>query len=187
MNCGVCPFDRNYTVFTYNQAVEEFEKYQPEMSDTVTVDKKLFIELQALVKEMKTQETDCQAFPRFWSPRSSKWVVSTDDGDDSEPRVYEHGELYTFDEYREYKEVTDEKLPDEMIICNEYCQHYEIVYERLQKFCEQNHSFFKSDVEGFIKFNSHHLGEDPHTYGNSVWRMPRMERLMNLIMEIGVE
>lgn len=49
---------------------------------------------------------------------------------------------------------------------------------------DNNPSFFFSDVKDYINYNKHHLGRNPHTFGNPVWRMPKMARLMEIIYRL---
>jgi hypothetical protein len=48
-------------------------------------------------------------------------------------------------------------------------------------------SLFRSDVQGFVKHNTHHLGRNPHTYARTIWRMPKMESLVEAVMRLNKE
>lgn len=157
--------------------------------------------LMELSKELQLQENDYQAFPYYWEARSDKMVKSLN-GEGEFFRIYLDGEVhdldyfyedeeiwanylkeeYERDEYREYDELNDEESFKEYVL-NNIKGTDEIWYEREQQ-CKANPSLFKSDVKNFIEYNSHHLGENPHTYANSIWRMPKMEALVKAIYRL---
>lgn len=153
--------------------------------------------LMELTKELQLQDNISQAFPYFWSPRSTKKTIGTDD---DTPLVYDDCETSTLEEYAEdHEDVFIEFLKEnELDEDSEYDDGLEwewqsfiesygdlrIVYERDEHVIEANHSLFHSDVKQFIECNSHHLGEKPHTYANSIWRMPKMQKLVGIIYRI---
>ena len=49
---------------------------------------------------------------------------------------------------------------------------------------DHNPSLYLSDVHGFIETNQHHLGRNPHTYAQTVWRMPKMISLIKAIYRL---
>jgi len=167
---------------------------------TITLSDSSFEALKALLTEMNTQESDCQAAPRFWVPRSTRETVGNDDDravliidgatgdmqsiaeDYSETweqfcigkSIFDHIDAYDFDE--------DPHDWKEYIIENIDGAHTAFVRDTLVQ--EMNPSFFKSDVQEFIEFNKHRLGENPHTYANSIFRMNKMAQLMNIMGEM---
>jgi hypothetical protein len=155
--------------------------------------------LMELTKELQTQENDSQAFPYFWSPRSTKSTIGTDD---DTPMVYDsyRAEIYTLEGFAEGNDEEFAKFlneieeppgtlysdinEDDWRLYLEDLPDLRIVYSGDEEVSEANHSLFKSDVKHFIKYNSHHLGGRPHTYANSVWRMPKMEQLVSIIYRL---
>jgi len=156
--------------------------------------------LMSLSKELQEQDNDWQAFPYFWEPRSTKTVLGTEDDN---PIIYSSnaGETLSLKDYAEYNEEefrrflrndelnepTDYKdilEEDWMFWLISYDSDISIVYEKEEKVSEHNFSFFKSDVQHFIKFNAHHLGLNPHTYARTFFRMDKMEKLMKLIYKL---
>jgi len=159
----------------------------------------------ALSKELQEQENDFQAFPYFWSPGSAKKVIGTED---DEPLVYDGDDVYTLRGYAEHCTENDIDLWDDFADTNEipgnigdynfdgdngdwkshleYSTGYDIdiVYQRDEMVQESNFSLFKSDVKGFIEANTHHLGDKPHTYANTIFRMPKMEALIKAIYRL---
>jgi len=168
----------------------------------IKLSEKDYKDLMALIKEMREQETDFQAAPRFWHPRSSSMVVSPS-GD---------GEAFIFDEKGDgvvsgisYAESCDDEVfsrfldengwdadtePEEIDeakfvewICDEE-EHLRVVYMIEEEQDMINPSLFKSDVSTFIKTNGYNLGDKPHTYARTIGRMRKMERLLDLLMKI---
>ena len=62
--------------------------------------------------------------------------------------------------------------------------NWRLLYSREEEVSEANFSLFKSDVKGFIRGNSHHLGGKPHTYARTFFRMNKMEELVRIIYKL---
>lgn len=168
---------------------------------TINVSDKDYEILMELSKELQLQENDRQIFPYYWEARSDKFSQSPN-GEGEFFEIYLDGETYDISyfsedeeiwanylkeqheeyEYREYDEKIDETLLKDYILDN--IKGTEIVWFVTEQECKSNPSLFKEDVKNFIKYNSHHLGENPHTYANSVWRMPKMEALIKAIYRL---
>ena len=158
-----------------------------------------YAEIMELSKELQEQENDSQAFPYFWSPRSTRKTIGTED---DEAMIYSDGEVSTPAEYAEENHEVwlaflesidkgecqfDESLAETFdwqdFITSNDCDCY-IVYQKEENISENNFSLFKSDVKGHIECNRHHLGKDPHTYANTVFRMPKMRALIEMIYKL---
>lgn len=162
--------------------------------------------LMELSKELQTQDNHGQRFPYYWNPSSIKRVPD-EDGEFHMIYDYDLCESYTIEEYAERDndlwnefcaEWFDEDERDWSDIADilamysgEWVEHIQdkrpnthIYHETEERKCEHNISFFLSDVKSFIKCNSHHLDRDPKTYGRSVWRMGKMEKLMEILLRI---
>lgn len=61
---------------------------------------------------------------------------------------------------------------------------FEIFTEDWVDKSEHNPSIFLSDVQNFIDCNRHHLGKEPHTYARTIWRMPKMIKLVECIYRL---
>jgi len=177
---------------------------------TFTVSDEDYNTLMELSKELQTQDNNYQAFPYFWEPSSMRLtpnlhdegeeVVFVRDGDRFDPSDiwdFEGGEIselakdfieqecYSHDEtHMEYEDLENEIKLEWVSFIKHYCDDYDVYTEDWERVQEHNPSLFKSDVQGFIKSNSHHLGKDPHTYSRSVWRMPKMESLVGAILRL---
>jgi hypothetical protein len=162
--------------------------------------------LMECVKELNEQDHDGQAHPRFWVPCSTREGIGTEDDEkqiynnrncciEEAEEVFENNPelVESFFEFRFFRLGEDETCEFGELSASEvddFIDHvgedpdYDIVYSRKEEKCEVNPSFFKSDVKRFIASNKHHLGENPQTYAHSVWRMPKMERLVNILYSI---
>jgi len=166
---------------------------------TISVSDEDFTLLMSLSKELQEQENDGQAFPYFWSPRSTRFVKG-DDND--EACIYTDGSVSSLEEFAEndpelwsafLKDNDEEQCAYDDALADiwdwkEYIEdaspdHY-VVYRAKEQVQENNFSLFKGDVKGHIKCNSHHLGKDPHTYANTIFRMPKMEALIKAIYRL---
>lgn len=164
---------------------------------TITVSDKDYETIMELSKELQLQENDGQAFPYFWSPRSTKWGIGTDDDEEVfhlDGTDYAAKELFEEDEDLrdryletikrenpevEFKEQIKFKDIDPwswefFLETEDHVKHY----RREEEVRENNFSLFKSDVKDHIECNAHHLGNKPHTYANTIFRMPKMEQLI---------
>ena len=62
---------------------------------------------------------------------------------------------------------------DSSVVC---CEEY--------KYPELNATFFKSDAKKHIEINGHNLSKNPHTYAFTPHRMPKMHRLIKILMKL---
>lgn len=169
----------------------------------ITVSDEDYETLMELSKELQTQENDHQAFPYFWSPRSTKKVIGTDDdelliydSDDCETSTLkdlatENEELFNsflkFEDlgiHTEYDDIDVDSWENYILNFSNDCSRYRIVYEKDEDISESNYSLFKSDVQHHINCNSYHLGRKPHTYGNTFFRMFKMEALVKCLYRL---
>lgn len=161
----------------------------------ITISDKDHETLMELSKELQLQENDHQAFPYFWSPRSGRYEIGTED---DEKVFYLDEGVETAEELFNDLDLKDEYLKNEgmgaetkfsdidlsswedFLEGKEYSAHY----RREEKVQENNFSLFKSDVKDHIRCNLHHLGNKPHTYANTIFRMAKMERLIKCIYRL---
>lgn len=162
--------------------------------------------LKELQKELKAQETDGQAAPRFWSIMDYKQVPTSEDhADDAE--LYDSWDcsLLSIDEYvqdivdfegnrhldfdseqrNELKEIYEFQAPSEImdwIEENDEEARYHIVYSEEISFIAYNSCFFtKEEAKSHLENNRHHYSEKAHTFAMSMWRAPKMEQLMKVL------
>jgi len=173
---------------------------------TIQVSDEDYKTLMELSRELQLQDNDCQAFPYFWEPASEKLEISTNDegeviklydrvwGESFTPEEYASNEQKTYDSFiteyhgdEEYHNTTyDLDLESEWLdYLNEtHGDIIEIYSEDWTHQTEHNPSFFKSDVKNFIEGNTKWLGRNTHTYARTVFRMPKMTKLITAIYRL---
>lgn len=167
---------------------------------SITVSDEDYETLMALSKELQAQENHHQAFPYFWEPASERLEIDpNNDGEVAQIFDHEMCESYSPEEYAEHDhELYNKFLDFEGYEGCEYIEEYEYEWVRyLSLFCpvrayssnweqkiDHNPSLFLSDVKNYIETNKHHLGRNPHTYANTVHRMPKMSALIEAIYRL---
>ncbi|MCP4762633.1 MAG: hypothetical protein GY870_12710 [archaeon] len=175
---------------------------------TIQISDEDYEKLMEFSKELQLQENHSQAFPYFWEPASEKLVIDANNEgeivkifdpnecDSFEPDDYaiNDADLYNKfiekegyeiekNEYKDYVYESDieyewiEFLKKERPFLRFYSENWE------QK-TEHNPSLFLSDVKNYIESNTHHLGRNPRTYARTVWRMPKMQTLIEIIYRL---
>lgn len=159
--------------------------------------------LKDLQNELKTQDNDCQAAPRFWSIMDYKWVVTAEDYHDRtsiffvndcetiELQQYvddileceidhdlEAGELEELEELVEYHSDTDIfEWINEKIDADCY-----LVYEKEEAFIAPNTMFLtKEEAKEHLRKNHYHYSPRAHIYAMTAWRAPKVERLLKIL------
>ena len=172
---------------------------------TLELEDDVYDSLIGLISELKSQPNHHQAFPYYWEPRSEKLepnlngegevveLVCNGDKIDLE-ETYENDEInramflenHNYNEDLKFEELTQKQKDQfqEYLIDSCDCDVYTYDYEYKS---EHNPSLFLSDVQNFIEHNKHHLGRNPITYANTVWRMPKMEQLINILYNINTK
>lgn len=166
--------------------------------------------LKDLQHEMLTQDTVCQAHPRFWVVRQKRRCYGIDDefGYDGTEVVYDSEtlaedlkELYEYLE--EYEEDLDIEYCEEHITINaeeSECFHniedlvdymreelnyddglYLVNYREEYVIVPDTMFLTKRECEEHIRKNHYHYNE-PHSYAMTAWRSPQVEKLFDLIM-----
>lgn len=159
--------------------------------------------LKELQQELKTQEVDCQAAPRFWSIMDYKWTV-TAEGHEDRITLYDSDacETMELDEYVEEilngdrKEDFSEDEIEELQYENEHGSpsdvydwierydesRYYPVYEEQVSFIAPNTLFLtKAEAKKHLEINHYHYTSNAHTYAMTAWRAPKMERLIKIL------
>lgn len=161
---------------------------------TIQVSNKDYETLMQLSKELQTQKNDYQAFPYFWSPRSTKFGIGTSDDEKTfykDDSVDTAEELFTDDLKERF--LQEEKMGAEtqfknidLYLWEDFLEKngYAVNYRREEKIEENNFSLFKNDVKLHIQNNKHHLGKNPHTYAHTIFRMYKMEELIKCLYRL---
>jgi hypothetical protein len=168
--------------------------------------------LMSLAAELQTQPNDGNAHPVCWSPSSLKRNVVAEgcgeihfiDDDGGEFTLEElfksegnSGDKTIGEEFIQYYTNDDPDANITIDTMDMYWDEFENYLDdeyrfrkvelREERVCEQNFSLFKSDVKNFCETNQHHLGKDPRTYSQSIWRMPKMRKLVELVAKLNIQ
>lgn len=153
--------------------------------------------LKELQEELRTQETDCQAAPRFWVVGDYRMVPTMDGCHDeyylSSPgedyygsledffKILEEEDLINLEAKEEYEEINCEITAIEWI--NKHLdKNAELVPVMEEHFIHQNTMFLtKKEAQEHIKANSHHYSPKAHTYAMTAWRAPKVEKLLKIL------
>lgn len=197
-NVGVL-FEWEYEVQELTSAVT----HQRRDMKSIQVSDEDYETLMGLSKELQVQENDRQAFPYFWSPRSTMKVQGCDNGEKVyflDDRTKTAQEVFeSDDELREsflkdcalnletsFEEI-EKRHEGEWEDYIKNMTEYSVVYEKEEEVTDNNFSLFKQDVKEYIYRNKHHLGKNPHAFANTIVRMTRMEKLIKCLYRINVQ
>lgn len=171
---------------------------------TIKLSDEDYYKLMELSRELQLQTNNGQAFPYFWEPSSEKLEPNiNNEGDVIE--VYDSEESETFS-LQEIADDSEEELWSKFLKENEikeqpYTEEHEkdftdyLVSQKngyrfyvhssdWKRSRDHNPSLFLSDVKQYCKSNTHHLGRKPAAYSDSIFRMPKMQNLVEIIYRI---
>ncbi|UPI11969.1 hypothetical protein [Bacillus phage SBSphiJ1] len=165
--------------------------------------------LKDLQQELKTQDKDCQAAPRFWALMDYRWVETS-------PDEYERISIVFPEEYEDYvlddlvsdiinynpdcsycytvdhdaiddlREMEDYFMTDEDELLKWFQTNIDseayLVYTKEEEFIVPNTMFLtKQEAKNHIKVNHYHYTSKVHTYAMTAWRAPKVEKLLNIL------
>ncbi|CAI6269898.1 hypothetical protein NSQ09_21870 [Bacillus sp. FSL W8-1202] len=154
--------------------------------------------LKELQNELKTQDHDSQAEPRFWTVGDYEWVEAREENAERYSVYLPYiAEAYVFDAYleeiKEDSELSKEALTELQEIEDDYddaiewIQKYideeaELIPERKVHIIQPNTMFLtKAEAKRHIRLNKHHYTSEAHTYAMTAWRAPKVERLFKIL------
>ena len=150
--------------------------------------------LKELSEELKTQDKNSQAAPRFWALMDYKWEPTGDDW--AEGYHYFDGEYTwkTVEEFVDYlekefdgsyaTEISDDVDLEELInsINMQENTDFRSIPVKKESFIVPNTMFLtKVEAEDHIKQNSYHYSNKVHTYSMTAWRAPKVEKLLKIL------
>jgi len=156
--------------------------------------------LKELQHELKTQEIDGQASPRYWVVGDYKWIP-TDVDNATRTSIFTYDdcecmELETYiDNLKESGDYTDEQMEElENIfdwqddedtlkwIKENVTDDCHLVYEKKEHVIKENTMFLtKQEAKEHIRLNHYHYTKEAHTYAMTAWRSPQVEKLINIL------
>lgn len=156
--------------------------------------------LKELQQELKTQDVDCQAAPRFWVVGDYKWVEANE-GNAERYSVYlpNAAESYPVEDYIESAKEDDEFSGEQLKELDECNNDYDEILEWIQKYEDEGAKFFlekkarithsdtifftEEEARQHISVNYCHYTNEAHTYAMTVWMAPSCGRHKNMIDE----
>lgn len=160
--------------------------------------------LKELQRKLKTQETDCQAAPRFFGVMETKRIYGFSDDYSDGTHIFD----YDIDEFCYEDDELDDAL--EFLTENEYFNEDDIShvtdlydlkeileelgrtveihgYKELDILSEETGCFLtKEACEKHIELNHYHY-DNPRTYAMTAWRNTEFERLIKIVENIKFE
>ncbi|KFN02057.1 hypothetical protein D0U04_13600 [Bacillus clarus] len=162
--------------------------------------------LKELQQELKTQETDGNASPRFWVIKDYRFVPGNEKYDSGhEERFFNDGDYVKFSKFSELKEFLEEYFEGEIEEAElqelfsdenknfdglwEYVEdnlnddgYFDTVFVKEESFIVEDTMFLtKEEAKKHIELNKHHYTSKAHTYAMTAWRAPKVERLLNIL------
>ncbi|MEC0684960.1 hypothetical protein P8888_18435 [Bacillus haynesii] len=154
--------------------------------------------LKKLQEELKTQENDGQAAPRFWTVGDYEWVEARE-GNAERYSVYlpYTAESYVLDDYLEEIKKDSELSKESLTELKEIGDNYDETIEWIRKYIDEEAELIperkvhiiqpntvfltKAEAKSHIKLNKHHYTSKAHTYAMTAWRAPKVERLLKIL------
>ncbi|OPA22788.1 hypothetical protein BHL53_20720 [Bacillus cereus] len=163
--------------------------------------------LKDLQQELKTQETDGNAAPRFWVIKDYRFVPGNENYDSGHvEHFFNDGDYVKFSRFSDLKEFLEEYFEDEIEevknlqeLLNdenenfyelwEYvennmneCGYFSTVFVKEEDFIMPDTMFLtKEEAKRHLELNKHHYTSKAHTYAMTAWRAPKVERLLNIL------
>jgi hypothetical protein len=153
--------------------------------------------LKELQHELKTQENDYQAAPRFWTVGDYKWVeCQSDNAERYSVYLPNDGESYEINYFLEEildgDDLSEEHLEElNEVSCEESAfdwiqEHYDegaSLHPERKEHCVRENTMFltKAEAKRHIELNHYHYTSEAHTYAMTAWRAPKVERLMKIL------
>jgi len=156
--------------------------------------------LKKLQQELKTQDTDCQANPRFWVVAQYEWQITHPDCAEKWFYVDEEGTsienankvIEFLDDCGCFEDNDDKEKLTNMIDggmwhseFDDYVEeNYNINYIPMQKVhvIKPNTMFItKQGCRDHIERNHYHYNETVYTYAMTAWRAPKVKKLFDIL------
>ncbi|MDO8159653.1 hypothetical protein FKQ51_20305 [Bacillus toyonensis] len=163
--------------------------------------------LKDLQQELKTQETDGNAAPRFWVIKDYRIVPGSEKYDSGyEERFFNDGDHVAFPKFSNLKEFLEEYYGEEIeedeelvSLINDESERFDELWEYVEgnlnddgffdtafvkeeEFIVSDTMFLtKEEAKRHLKLNKHHYTSKAHPYAMTAWRAPKVERLLNIL------
>ena len=163
--------------------------------------------------ELNTQDTQHQASPRYWGIMNYRDVPGNEDYDNGGTSYFhndgDHSEFNNFEDLKDFLEEHYEDVVEldqelqgilngsdqdffelwEYVVDNHNEDgYYSEVFMREDSFVVPGTMFLtKAEAQKHLELNHYHYSPKAHTYAMTAWRAPKVERLMNILMNFDFE
>jgi hypothetical protein len=163
--------------------------------------------LKELQHELKTQETDRNASPRFWVIKDYRIIPGNEKYDSGyEERYFNDGDHVAFPKFSNLKEFLEDYFEEEVeedeelaALINDESERFDELWEYVENNLNDNGYFdtafvkeeefivpdtmflTKEEAKRHLKINHYHYTSKAHTYAMTAWRAPKVERLLNIL------
>lgn len=152
---------------------------------------------------------DCQSSPRFWVLRDYRIVPANEEYDDGFTQYfYNDGDFVEFDDVDDLREFIEDYFEDwlsdkifmmytfeksnttlkdiwQMIEMYDVNGFFGSCYVKEEVFIVPDTMFLtKEEAKKHIERNRHHYTSKVHTYAMTAWRSPKVERLLDVLMNM---
>lgn len=150
-------------------------------------------------QELKTQETDWQAAPRFWAVGDYRMVPCPDGYHDAYyinctdrdmfmevNEALEHIEKEEWNDLEEGAKVEFKEIDCEDSALEWFRDHYDdgadLIPMRKEHYIRPDTIFLtKREAQEHIHWNHYHYTPEAHTYAMTTWRAPKVKRLLEIL------
>lgn len=166
-------------------------------------------ELQATMKHENECDYDGQASPRFWAIKDYRNVPGHEDYDNGhEEYIFNDGDHIEFKNFNDLREFLVEHYEDDIdedeelqeLLKNEeenFNELWDYVFDVLnedgyfrkifvkeEEFIVPSTMFLtKEEAKRHLELNHYHYSKKAHTYAMTAWRAPKVEKLINALMD----
>ena len=158
--------------------------------------------LKNLQEELKTQDRDSQASPRFWVVRQWEKEVTHSDFSEGQLIVIFDGDYSEFDDEsdigdfidfmenhheKEWDCIKDKKFYEDMSdiieVLEEECFDGFTIYDyKKVPVIKENTMFLtKQEAREHIEANYYHYNKSAHTYAMTAWRAPKVQKVLEIL------
>lgn len=178
------------------------------MSQTAKDDIQFLKELQQQMKWEDENDYDCQASPRFWVIMDYKKEPAHEDYHDGDTSYFhndgDHTEFETLEDLKEF--LIEHEYDDEDEELRELLEDSLTDFDTLWDYVESNYEYFdtcfmrevefivpntmfltKEEAKRHLELNHYHYTSKAHTYAMTAWRAPKVERLINILLNFDFE
>lgn len=159
-----------------------------------------------LKSEMNTQDSDCQANPRFWVVMDYKnepcWEGHADFYEVCSSEIEMFGTVNDFKEdlndngyledlndelVEELNRITDDAELVDWMKDHLNIEAYIVPMRKVEVIKKDTFFITKRECQEHIERNQHHYSNKAHTYAMTAWRSPQVEKLWNVLETLNID